>query len=70
MIKRYHANPPPFSLGYTFIYSLPVIVVNRDDSVTINFFNIAETEDEEKEEEGQKKKKKDIHSQSIPRHIA
>jgi hypothetical protein len=38
--------------------------------VTINFFNIAETEDEEKEEEGQKKKKKDIHSQSIPRHIA
>jgi hypothetical protein len=37
--------------------------------VTINFFNIAETEDEGKEEEVQKKKE-DIHSQSIPRHIA
>ena len=27
-------------------------MVNRDDSVTINFFNIAKTEDEGKEEEG------------------
>jgi plastocyanin len=41
-----------------YIYSLPVIVVNRGDSVTANFFNIAETEEEggaeeeEEEEEG------------------
>jgi len=34
-----------------YIYSLPVIVANRGDSVTANFFNIAETE-EETEEEG------------------
>ena len=52
MISSNHVKLLSFSLGYTFIYSLPVIVVNRDDSVTINFFNIAETEDEGKEEEG------------------
>jgi plastocyanin len=34
-----------------YIYSLPVIVANRGDSVTVNFFNIAETEEEETEEE-------------------
>ncbi len=33
-----------------YIYSLPVIVANRGDSVTVNFFNIAETEEEEEEE--------------------
>ena len=35
-----------------YIYSLPVIVVNRGDSVTVNLFNIAETEEEATEEEG------------------
>jgi plastocyanin len=35
-----------------YIYSLPVIVANRGDSVTVNLFNIAETEEEETEEEG------------------
>ena len=34
-----------------YIYSLPVIVANRGDSVTVNLFNIAETEEEETEEE-------------------
>jgi plastocyanin len=29
-----------------YIYSLPVIVANRGDSVTVNFFNIAEMEEE------------------------
>jgi hypothetical protein len=41
-------QPYPFSLGYTNIYSLPVIVVYKDDSVTVNLFNIAETEEESK----------------------
>jgi plastocyanin len=38
----------------TYIYSLPVIVANRGDSVTVNLVNIAETEEEEDgtEEEG------------------
>src|SRR5215211_4813466 len=31
----------------TYIYSLPVIVANRGDSVTVNLVNIAETEEEE-----------------------
>jgi len=35
-----------------YIYSLPVIVANRGDSVTANLFNIAETEEEATEEEG------------------
>src|SRR5918995_311117 len=35
-----------------YIYSLPVIVANRGDNVTVNFFNIAETEEEATEEEG------------------
>ena len=35
-----------------YIYSLPVIVANRGDSVNVNFFNIAETEEEATEEEG------------------
>jgi plastocyanin len=35
----------------TYIYSLPVIVANRGDSVTVQLFNIAETEEEETEEE-------------------
>ena len=38
-----------------YIYSLPVILANRGDSVTVNLFNIAETEEEgteEEEEEG------------------
>ena len=35
-----------------YIYSLPLIVVNRGDSVTVNLFNIAETEEEGTEEEG------------------
>ena len=39
-------QPYPFSLGYTNIYSLSVIVVNKDDSVTVNLFNIAGTEEE------------------------
>src|SRR5919109_1159944 len=30
----------------TYIYSLPVIVANRGDSVTVQLFNIAETEEE------------------------
>ena len=30
-----------------YIYSLPVITANRGDSLTVNFFNIAETEEEE-----------------------
>jgi plastocyanin len=30
-----------------YIYSLPVIVANRGDSVTVHFFNIPETEEEE-----------------------
>ncbi len=34
----------------TYIYSLPVIVANRGDSVTVNLVNIAETEEEEEEE--------------------
>jgi plastocyanin len=34
-----------------YIYSLPVIVANRGDSVTVNLFNIAETEEEGTEEE-------------------
>ena len=42
-------------LEETYIYSLPVIVANRGDSVTINLSNIPETEEEEEgteEEEG------------------
>ena len=35
-----------------YIYSLPLIVANRGDSVTVNLFNIAETEEEATEEEG------------------
>jgi plastocyanin len=37
-----------------YIYSLPVIVANRGDSVTVHLFNIPETEEEEEgtEEEG------------------
>src|SRR5215216_5461114 len=35
----------------TYIYSLPVIVANRGDSVTVNLVNIAETEEEEGTEE-------------------
>jgi plastocyanin len=35
-----------------YIYSLHVIVANRGDSVTVNLFNIAETEEEATEEEG------------------
>jgi plastocyanin len=36
-----------------YIYSLPVIVANRGDSVTVHLFNIPETEEEEgTEEEG------------------
>src|SRR5215218_6271376 len=35
----------------TYIYSLPVIVANRGDSVTVNLVNIAETEEEEEETE-------------------
>ena len=35
-----------------YIYSLPVILANRGDSVTVNLFNIAETEEEGTEEEG------------------
>jgi plastocyanin len=35
-----------------YIYSLPLIVANRGDSVTVNLFNIAETEEEGTEEEG------------------
>ena len=34
-----------------YIYSLPVILANRGDSVTVNLFNIAETEAEGTEEE-------------------
>jgi plastocyanin len=34
-----------------YIYSLPVILANRGDSVTVNLFNIAETEEEGTEEE-------------------
>ncbi len=33
----------------TYIYSLPVIVANRGDSVTVNLVNIAETEEEEED---------------------
>jgi hypothetical protein len=35
-----------------YIYSLPVIVANKGDSLAVNLFNIAETEEEEAEEEG------------------
>ena len=35
-----------------YIYSLPVIVVNKGDSLAVNLFNIAETKEEETEEEG------------------
>lgn len=35
-----------------YIYSLPVIVANKGDSLAVNLFNIAETEEEETEEEG------------------
>jgi hypothetical protein len=34
-----------------YIYTLPVIVANRGDSLSVNFFNIAEAEEEETEEE-------------------
>src|SRR5215204_5826619 len=34
-------------LEETYIYSLPVIVANRGDSVTVNLSNIPETEEEE-----------------------
>jgi hypothetical protein len=38
MVERYYTNPLPFFTWYTYIYSLPVIVVNRDDdSATVNF---------------------------------
>jgi plastocyanin len=37
----------------TYIYSLPVIVANRGDSVTVQLFNIAETEEEGTEEEAE-----------------
>jgi plastocyanin len=30
-----------------YIYTLPVIAANKGDSVTVNFYNIAETEEEE-----------------------
>src|ERR671922_1278124 len=36
-----------------YIYSLPVIVANRGDSVTVQLFNIAETEEEGTEEEAE-----------------
>src|SRR5829696_2453194 len=39
-------------LEETYIYSLPVIVANRGDSVTINLSNIPETEEGEEEEAG------------------
>src|SRR5215217_5592823 len=41
-------------LEETYIYSLPVIVANRGDSVTVNLSNIPEAEEEEEgtEEEG------------------
>jgi plastocyanin len=51
-----------------YIYSLPVIVVNRGDSVTANFFNIAETEEEgaaeeeETEEGGEEEAEEGRHS--------
>jgi hypothetical protein len=35
-----------------YIYSLPVIVANKGDSLAVNLFNIAETEEEETDEEG------------------
>ena len=35
-----------------YIYSLPVIVANKGESLDVNLFNIAETEEEETEEEG------------------
>ena len=34
-----------------YIYTLPGIVANRGDSLSVNFFNIAEAEEEEAEEE-------------------
>src|SRR5215204_456585 len=50
-------------LEETYIYSLPVIVANRGDSVTVNLSNIPEAEEEEEQTE-------DIHSQSMHSHIA
>jgi Copper binding proteins, plastocyanin/azurin family len=36
-------------LEETYIYSLPIIVANRDDSVTVNLHNIEETTEEDTE---------------------
>jgi plastocyanin len=48
-----------------YIYSLPVIVANRGDSVTVNFFNIAETEEETEEEEEEATEEEGRHSFTI-----
>ena len=51
-----------------YIYSLPLIVANRGDSVTVNFFNIAEIEEEgteEEEEEEEETEEEGRHSFTI-----
>ena len=51
-----------------YIYSLPVIVANRGDSVTVNFFNIAETEEEATEEEGTAEEEEEEATEEEGRH--
>jgi plastocyanin len=55
----------------TYIYSLPVIVANRGDSVTVNLVNIAETEEEEEateEEEGTVEEEEEAATEEEGRH--
>jgi plastocyanin len=51
-----------------YIYSLPVIVANRGDSVTVNLFNIAETEEEATEEEGTAEEEEEEATEEEGRH--
>jgi len=54
-----------------YIYSLPVILANRDDSVTVNLFNIAETEaegTEEEEAEGTEEEEAEGTEEEVERH--
>jgi plastocyanin len=54
-----------------YIYSLPVILANRGDSVTVNLFNIAETEaegTEEEEAEGTEEEEAEGTEEEVERH--
>jgi plastocyanin len=54
-----------------YIYSLPVILANRGDSVTVNLFNIAEAEaegTEEEEAEGTEEEEAEGTEEEVERH--